>query len=408
MIRKIAVEELRPGMFVADFNAGWLDHPFLRNALLLTSEAEVRKVIECGIREIFIDTGLGIDVASAPSREEAEAESERRLHAVEKAVPVTQSVPAPRVPLAEEMGRARAAHGAATQIVHKLMDDIRLGRQLELKTLTPAVERITESVIRNPNAMLTLRRLKQTDDYTFQHSVSVCTILTAFGRSLGMSIDELHGVALGGLIHDVGKVRVSSEILNKPGKLTDLEFEHMKLHVTLGEALVQGLPDVPEAAVDILRLHHERFDGSGYPRRLKGAQISQAGRMAAIVDVYDAITSDRVYHKGMGPAAAMQKVFEWSRFHFDPLMAQAFVHSIGIYPVGSLVRLESDRLAVVVEQCERKLLQPVVRVVFDARRDHYVSPLDIDLSRSGDGDRIVGNESADKWKIDVARFLACG
>jgi hypothetical protein len=137
-------------------------------------------------------------------------------------------------------------------------------------------------------------------------------------------------------------------------------------------------------------------------------EISQVGRMTAIVDVYDAITSDRCYHRPMGPAEAIRKLFEWSKFHFDPELVQVFVKSVGIYPVGTLVRLESGRLGIVIEQRESNLLTPVVRVVFDANRNYYITPENVDLSKAmgaGGADKIVGHESPGKWKIDIALFM---
>jgi HD-GYP domain-containing protein (c-di-GMP phosphodiesterase class II) len=306
------------------------------------------------------------------------------------------------------MARARGAFTEATRIIRGLMDDIRLGKQVDLAITKPTVEKITASVLRNSNAMTTMRRLKSLDEYTFLHSVSVCAMLASFSKVLGMELNSIHDIALGGLIHDVGKMRVAVAVLHKPGKLNPDEFKHIKSHVVLGSDLMRQTPGVPPLALEVLELHHERHDGSGYPKGLQGEAISPVGRMAAIIDVYDAITSDRVYCKGMSPALAVQKLFEWSKFHFDPEMMQLFLKSIGIYPVGSLVKLESGRLAVVIAQSDSHLLSPQVRVMYDAKRQHYITPEVIDLSRpvgAGGADQIVGYELAEKLGIDVARFL---
>jgi HD-GYP domain-containing protein (c-di-GMP phosphodiesterase class II) len=316
--------------------------------------------------------------------------------------------PEPRVSLAEEMMRARNTFGEATRIIRGLMDDIRLGRQIELATTKPTVEKIAASVMRNSNAMMTMRRLKSLDDYTFLHSVSVCAMLVSFAKVAQLEMSSIHDLALGALLHDVGKMRVASAVLNKPARLNSEEYMHMKSHVVLGSDLIRQLPGIPALAMEPIELHHERYDGGGYPKGLKGEEISTAGRMAAIVDVYDAITSDRVYRKGMSPAAAVQKLFEWSKFHFDPAMMQLFLKSVGIYPIGSLVRLESGRLGVVIEQSESHLLTPVVRVMYDGKRQHYLAPEIVDLSRlvgSGGGDQIVGYELPEKFGIDITRFL---
>lgn len=406
MIKKIAADLLEPGMFVSDFNAGWLNHPFALNSLKISNEAEVAKVRASGIRELFIDTERGSDVRSAsPTAAEAASEIHSQVtHFAETAKPLAPS----RVPLSEEMARARGAFTEATRIIRHLMEDIRLGKQVDLAATKPTVEKITASVLRNSNAMTTMRRLKSLDDYTFLHSVNVCAMLASFAKVRDMELNAIHDIALGGLIHDVGKMRVAVAVLHKPGKLNPEEFRHIQSHVVLGSDLIRQTPGVPALAFEVLEQHHERFDGSGYPKGLKGEAISPAGRMAAIIDVYDAITSDRVYCKGMSPALAVQKLFEWSKHHFDPEMMQLFLKSIGIYPVGSLVKLESGRLGVVIAQSDSHLLTPVVRVMYDAKRQHYITPEEVDLSRplgAGGADQIVGYELAEKLGIDVSRFL---
>ena len=406
MIKKISVNLLEPGMYVADFNAGWLNHPFALNSMLISTEAEVAKVVNAGIRELLIDTERGRDVRSnVPTAAESEQEIRQQVNQfAENSKPVAPQ----RVSLSEEMSRAKGAFSEATRIIRNLMDDIRLGHQIEIATTKPTVEKIAASVMRNSNAMMTMRRLKSLDDYTFLHSVSVCAMLVSFAKVAQLEMNSIHDLALGALLHDVGKMRVASAVLNKPARLNSEEYMHMKSHVVLGSDLIRQLPGIPALAMEPIELHHERYDGGGYPKGLKGDEISTAGRMAAIVDVYDAITSDRVYRKGMSPAAAVQKLFEWSKCHFDPAMMQLFLKSVGIYPIGSLVRLESGRLGVVIEQSATHLLTPVVRVMYDGKRQHYLAPEIVDLSRpvgSGGGDQIVGYELPEKFGIDITRFL---
>jgi len=406
MIKKIQVQQLRVGMHVSDFNAGWLDHPFVLNSMKIDSDEQVEKVLASGVKELFINTARGLDVDDAPTRSEAAAQTERQLESI--AAGGKTRIAERQVSLAEEMARAKNTFTEATKIIRGVMDDVRLGRQIEVEASKAVVEKITSSVMRNGNAMQSMRRLQSHDDYTFLHSVSVCTMLTTFSKAVGLDLATTHDVALGALLHDIGKMRVNLSLLNKPAKLSDDEFRHMKSHVVLGSDLLRQMSGVPKISFEPLEMHHERFDGSGYPNGLKGTEISQAGRMSAIVDVYDAITSDRCYHSPIGPADGIRKLFEWSKFHFDPELVQIFVKSVGIYPVGTLVRLESGRLGVVIEQRESNLLTPVVRVVFDARRDYYIAPEDVDLSKAmgaGGADKIVGHESASKWKIDIPRFM---
>lgn len=312
----------------------------------------------------------------------------------------------PAVSLADEMARAQGAFNEATKVIRSLMAEVRLGKAIDMESVRPVVEKVTASVLRNSNAMLTLRRLQQRDDYTYLHSVGVCTLLVAFGKGMDMDEATLHQLALGGILHDVGKMRIAEAIVTKPARLTDQEYRVMRSHVVQGVEVIRAMPGIPRVAQEVVAQHHERMDGSGYPRGLTGEAISQVGRMAAIVDVYDALTSDRYYHRASNPAEAVARLFEWSKTLFDPALVQAFVRIIGIYPVGALVRLESGRLAVVMEQNGQQLLLPRVKVIFDTRRNYYLPPEDLDLARpKGGPDKVLGVESPEKWGIDVGRFL---
>jgi putative nucleotidyltransferase with HDIG domain len=292
----------------------------------------------------------------------------------------------------------------AHNVVNHLMSDIRLGRQIRIEKMTPVVAHITDSIFRNKDAFISLSRIKKKDEYTFQHSVSVCALLVAFCREMEYEKDIVMEAGLGGLLHDAGKMMIPDYILNKPGSLSESEFEIMKSHASLGLSILKQTPDTSETVLQIAGQHHERYDGTGYPDKLRADEISQFGQMAAIVDVYDALTSDRIYHNGMEPTAALKKLFEWSKFHFNPLLVQRFIHLLGIYPVGSLVMLESGALGVVVKSGSESLLRPTVRIMYSTRHGHFVAPYDIDLAvRSGDS--ILQHESPRKWGIDPYSYL---
>lgn len=400
MIKKIPADQLRPGMYIHDLDCGWMDHPFLRNRFTVTTEAEVRKVVAAGIHAVYIDVAQGDDVSDAPTAIEVKAELEQAMVAAAVA-----PASAPRVAAAEESARARKVMGEATAIVRNVMSDARLGNQVQVEVVGQVVERMTDSILRNSDALLSLCRVKSKDDYTFLHSVSVGALLIAFCQHLEVDAETTRQAGIGGMLHDIGKVSVPDAILNKPGRLTDAEFKAMKDHVAESRRILERTPDISLTALRVASEHHERYDGSGYLQGLKGEAISRIGQMAAICDVYDAITSDRVYHRGLAATDALRKIFEWSRFHFNPDLAQVFLRCIGIYPVGTLVMLDSGRLAVVVDQHEGKLLQPRVRVIFHSRANRYLPPEDLDLARPGAAERIVGHELPEKWGIDPARFL---
>ncbi|WP_332853397.1 HD-GYP domain-containing protein [Duganella sp. S19_KUP01_CR8] len=403
MLKKVDSSQLKVGMYIHDLSCDWMTHPFVRNRFLISSEDEIRKIINAGIHDVVIDSGKGLDVQDAPTVDEAQAATEREIVEIVAKAPVIT-----RVSLGEEMKRAVQIRHQASTLVRTVMQDARLGKAIELDQVQPVVQNITESILRNPGALVGLLRIKNKDDYTFLHSVSVCTLLVAFCRSRGIDAETTHQAGLGGLLHDTGKALVPDAILNKPGPLTDEEFAIIKRHPQDGYNILLQSPEVGPIPLDITLHHHERRDGSGYPNKQANDEISELAQMAAIVDVYDAITADRCYHKGMSAAAALRKIYEWSKFHFNPQFAQEFMRCVGIYPVGTMVMLESGRLGVVIEPHETNLLAPKVNVFFNTKKNLYIKPETIDLSRGlgfGGGDKIVGHESPTKWNVDPMRFL---
>lgn len=399
MIKQISADQLKPGMYIHDLNCGWLDHPFVTSTFHVRDQATVEKIFNLGIKTLYIDTQKGADVFAAPTQHEVSADLDRRLQQIAE----KQAEKPVVAELKGEAAQARRLHGEANKIVRHMMDDIRLGQQIEVDKIEPLVENMVESIFRNQDALLPLARLKTHDNYTFQHSVSVCALLVAFGRGMQIEKSVIKELALGGLLHDVGKARVPDAILNKPAKLTEDEFSRMQAHVDLGVSLLKETPGISEVAMQVTGEHHERFDGTGYPHKLAGSKISLFGQMAAIVDVYDAISSDRVYHKGMSPTEALKKLLEWSSHHFEPKLVHTFIRAIGIYPAGTLVQLESKRLGVVIEQNEKSLLEPRVRVFYHAGKQHYIPPEIIDLANVPD--RIASFENYEKWNIDPYQWL---
>lgn len=400
MIKKIAVSELLPGMYLHELVADWMSHPFLRSRFLIHDQQTIDKIVASGIREAYIDSSRGIDVPDAPTQAQVSQQIEAEMKAA-----VTGEMPMGHVSLADELVRARKIQSQAGRVIRAVMQDARLGRALNMEDVEPLVEDITNSIGRNQSALLSLLRLKTHDDYTFLHSVAVCTLMVTFCKSLKLDAATTREAGLGALLHDTGKMRVPDAILNKPGRFTDAEFEVMKRHPRDGYDILRATPGIGEASLDIALHHHERMDGTGYPERLSGDRISLLARMAAIVDVYDAITSDRCYHVGIPPAEALKKMWEWSKYDFDQTLMRAFISTIGIYPVGTLVRLESGRLGVVTELHTSEILKPSVRVFFSTKSNLHIPSELIDLSRAGSTDRIASHEDPAKWGIDPMLYL---
>lgn len=391
MRKRIAIEHLRVGMYLDEFVGSWLDHPFWRARFRVEDAAQLQRLRASGIREVWIDTARGTDVIAANAAPASAAPPTPPTPAAEAAI-------APRpVTYAEELRRAASLITKAETAVQAMFADARMGRTIEARDAAPLVEAISGSVDRHPNALISLARLKTKDRYTFLHSVAVCALMVALGRQLGLSDDEVRDAGLAGLLHDIGKIAIPPEVLNKPGALTAEEFRSVLVHPQAGYDILVGDAGMREVALDVCLHHHERMDGTGYPHKLAGENISLFARMGAICDVYDAITSDRPYKNAWEPAYAIQRMVDWRGGHFDPMVFNAFVKSVGIYPVGSLVRLRSGRLAVVVQHAPGALLSPTVKVFFSISSGTRIAPELIDLAHTGD--QIVSREEPGDWGL---------
>jgi putative nucleotidyltransferase with HDIG domain len=401
VLKKIPSEQLCVGMYLARINDDWLDTPFWRSSFLLTKESDIQKLIDHGYPFVWIDTVKGRDVTEAsqppasdteqPAQETGSAES----FSFGEALPVSPNEPRP-APLEVERARAAVICAKARREVMFMFQELRMGKAVDADKMLPVVDEISQSILRNSDALIGLVRLKTKNDYTYMHSVAVCALMVALARQLGMNEAQARDAGMAGLLHDIGKMAVPEAILDKPGALTDAEFQVIKSHPVAGHRILSEGRGVPEAALDVVLHHHEKIDGSGYPHGLSKDDISPIARMGAVCDVYDAITSHRPYKQGWCPNEALRRMASW-KGHFDPDVFQAFVKSIGIYPVGTLVRLESGRLGVVLQQMEKSLLQPRVKVFFSTKSMTHIPPKVIDLALGTVRDKIVDREDPAKW-----------
>ncbi len=398
MLKIVSTHEVRLGMFIQELKGPWIDHPFWKKAFKLDDSADLIKLQASSIKEVVIDTCKGLDVA------EHEAAIDMPLDAIEISVAasvVSQHSPQKtiRITAAEEHERAKRIINASKKAVTSMFHDARMGKAISAEAAMQLVDDITASVERNGGALISLVRLKNKDDYTYMHSVAVCALMIALSKELSLSDAETKQAGLAGLLHDIGKAGIPNDVLNKPGVLTDDEFTLVKLHPERGHKLLIEANITDAVVLDVCLHHHEKVNGMGYPHQLKNDEISLFAKMGAVCDVYDAITSNRPYKDGWEPGVSLQRMAQWAE-HFDDEVFKAFVKSVGIYPIGSMVKLKSGRLAVVIDQSPKSLLTPILKVFFSTKSKSRIKVEVLDLSKSNAQDSIVGHETPLAWGVN--------
>ena len=392
MIKKITIDQLVPGMFVHQIleQKGALK---VKSQGRVTSDDVITALKKRGVKTLAIDTDKAFKV------EERESSSAAETCPTPTS---TDSVKSKKVSLENELVRAEKLYKQGKAIQKLLLASVQKEMPFDASIPKAFSSKLVASVDRNPDALLCLTKIREKDDYLLEHSLNVAILLANFANYLGMSEDEVQDLSYAGFLHDLGKIKIPDEILHKPGRLTDSEMEVMKGHVKYGVDYLKSTEIAPPL-IQAISEHHERLDGLGYPAGTKGDDISQAGRMLAIADMYDALTADRVYKSGMSSQRAFSILMSDAPTRLDQSLVQQFIKCLGVYPVGSLVLLSNDRLAMVLEQKDSPLT-PLVKVFYSVRNNHYLTPKDIDLS-SDKTVSITKAVVASDYKIDVNTFF---
>lgn len=377
-------------MFVHGFEGSWVKHPFWLTRFLLTEQSDLDRILASDLVGILIDErrGLALDVAAEPSEHTL---IEQEPLTLPRSLLATQAAAS----FNDERTRAQKMVSRASKDIAGLFAAAHAGEALRLEGFVPIAAEVMSSVSRNPYALIAITRLKKRDEYTFVHSLAVSALMTGLGRTLGMSEQEVFELGLAGLLHDIGKMVVPDHILTKPDSLTDEEFALVRTHPEQGYLLLSRHGSVSEIILDVCRHHHERLDGTGYPFRLKGEAISRVARIAAICDVYDALTSNRSYKTAWSPVEAIGRMYEWDG-HFDRTLLFAFMKTIGVFPTGMLVRLRSNRLGITMPN-GRRASRPKVRVFYDCRERLPLELRDVVPEDSLAHDQIVSEEYPLDW-----------
>ncbi|EGI78099.1 HD-GYP domain-containing protein [Hylemonella gracilis] len=410
MLKCISVDRLELGMWIEELRGSWTDHPFWRDSFFLDNREDLERILASEVREVWIDTGKGLDVPAegrAADDGDAMARDLPQPASSHKLPPPPPSRSRPSEPIHAELQRAAQICAEAKDTVLSMFQEARMGHAVDTRNAHQLVEQISQSINRNASALISMARLKKADDYTYMHSVAVCALMIALARQLGLDDRQTEAAGMAGLLHDVGKAKIPKEVLDKPGKLTEHEFAIMREHPAQGYDILREMRNLPPEALDVVLHHHEKMNGTGYPHGLKGEEISLYAKMGAVCDVYDAITSNRPYKNGWDPAESLHKMAEWAGGHFDQRVFQAFVKSVGIYPIGSLLRLNANNagtpsgvmLGIVVDQSEQALTKPIIRAFYSVERDRRIPPQTFNLASADCPVRIVSRENPEQWNF---------
>ena len=386
----IPVNQLRPGMYVIAI-ASQTGAMEIAQTGLVTTRQQVDVLIRRGVLTVKVDLARS------------------KLPGIAQVISPSPAHSAGSVrPAGSGEGRElkiRRLYQEARELQGKFIRHLKAGEPIDITPLAAVAEEMVDTMFTHGDAMLCLARIRAKDAYLMEHSMNVAILLANFGRYLGLERSVLKELTLGGLLHDVGKIMTPDEVLNKPGKLTDEEFGVMRQHVVHSYDILSNTAGITPTMLEVAANHHERLDGTGYPQRLKGDQLSLYTRMSGIVDVYDAVTADRVYKQGMQPTQAFRILLKGIDQHFDAELVTKFIKCMGVYPVGTLVQLSNQRLAVVMQRNEQQPLKPVVKVIYHATQRHYLEVQWLDLARNGGQESIESTVDPKEFGINLANFV---
>jgi HD-GYP domain-containing protein (c-di-GMP phosphodiesterase class II) len=375
MRKRISIDQLKVGMKVEKLDRSWLTTPFFRHRFTITSPAQIEQLYASGVQQLDVET----DDACRDSAPIKPAMPTR----AEPSPPIAQAIVSEQasIPFAEELPAARQAYKAAKVIIQQAMEDVRMGRALNMEAVSEVVGSMADSILRNHDALTSLTRLKNFDEYTFFHSVNTSALALSVGKHLGYERVPLLQLGTGMLLHEIEKTLIPVEILNKPGRYEVHEFEIMKQHVLRGAEILSSTTGLTDMFLKPTLEHHERVDGTGYPHHRSKIDLSQFGLIAAVVDIYDAVTSDRCYHKGKTPHDTLQFLYRLGdQGHVDGALVQQFVQVVGVYPVGSCVSLSTGETAIVKQFNHQAPIRPLVVLVTDETGHRRSTPVDLDLA----------------------------
>ncbi len=413
---KVFSEDLTVGMYISELDHPWIESPFLFQGFQLKEQEEIKQV-QSTCKYVYVDTektphqiNNKLKVIAAATQKPVQ-KKKRKPTKIDFTDTVTlKKANFDKSSFTERLINARKSRDKTRSYIDDMLAEAKMGKITDTHKAKELVAELASNIVENLDASMWLTQLKSRDEYTAIHSLNVCVLSLTFGRSLGLKGDELNELGLGALLHDIGKMQVPLEILNKPGKLTTEEFEIMKSHPQKGYEMLLSDSTLSSEVLSIVKSHHERLSGKGYPDNLSESNISYYTKIVSITDVYDAITSDRVYHDGMTPHEALKRLYEWMPDNFDTQLMQSFIRTIGIYPVGSVVELKTGHIGLVVKLTDTHRLKPVVMLIMNRNKEHYPRRKLVNLASSiwdkrDDKPEIKRIVDAKEFNIDVKKII---
>jgi len=378
MKKEVSVDELEFGVYVAELDRPWTETPFMFQGFVL-KEAHQLETLKQYCKKVVIDLEKGPDL---PDRSQLQAGPVGGPKGPSVLATIkTKARYEEQASVESELPRARDAHGKSEVAFNNILDSVRAGRALDAPRIREAVTSMTDSVVRNPDAMLLLAKMKEKGAHNLDRALGVSIYMITFGRFLQLPREQLDLLGMLGLLQDVGKMRLPEELLEKKDPLTKVEQALCQSHVAHSVSILKESPGLPPELPPLAALHHERYDGSGYPKGMKGAEIGLFGVIAGVIDTFDALTHPRPYGEALAPSNALSTMYGWRDTLFDGPLIEQFIQCIGIYPVGAIVELNSGDVGIVIAQNLARRLQPRVMVVLDANGKPKKPQLILDLAK---------------------------
>ena len=388
MLKTFDIDNVEEGMFV-DSIAKQQGKFKITSRGRLTSLTAIKQLKKKGILSVVVDMSKQLK----PEVVEEETETPK----------IPNELPE-EVSFEAELKVATKLHSRGKHLQKTMLESVSKNLPLDITIPEAFTNNLVSSIDRNPNALMCMTKIREKDTYLLEHSLNVAILLANFGTHIGLDVEQIQELALSGFLHDIGKIKIDDEILHKPGPLNDQEMTIMRDHVYYGTKVLLEM-GIPDSIVRTIGEHHERLDGYGYPEGLRGEEITRFGRMIAIVDTYDAITADRCYKVGMSSKKALQILLKDAPEKYDEELVTQFVQCIGIFPAGSLVKLNNEKIAMVLKQNPVHATKPLVKVFYSIRGNHYLEPKELDLAAVSNGVKIVDAVIASDYKLDFNKYF---